>query len=182
MMKRKILLWVWLAVVILFICSPWISEQLRHTPQETTPGIHEAMASMEIKEPEVDFAQLSEQAIEPEEQVEEELLDPWKVLVDQVYYFMGNRPLANYADVIAKACYETGMEPYWFCTIAIHESSGGQYCFRPYNAWGWKAGDWSSWEESIPAYCEAFVSIYGSGLTSSNHMKYDPKGSYYVYF
>lgn len=98
--------------------------------------------------------------------------------VDQVRNHLGDRPLAEYSELIASSCSLYGMDPYWFCTIAITESGGGQHCFLPYNAWGYGQYSWSSWEESIPSFIQHFVQGYGSGLDASSHLTYCPGGAY----
>lgn len=105
----------------------------------------------------------------------------WSYLVPEIQQRLSGRPLAAYSDTIAKACYETGMSPYWFCTISIVESGAGANCFRSCNAWGYGSYSWSSWEEAIPSFCASFVRGYGSGLTPSSHLTYCPSGAYYAY-
>lgn len=109
---------------------------------------------------------------------------PWDELQVQAASMLKGYPLIDYTMEIAEACYYSGMDVEWFCRIAIHESTGGANTFQPYNAWGWMAplGDNSSWEETIPIFCEQFVEGYGSGLNETNHLKYDPNGSYSIYF
>lgn len=115
---------------------------------------------------------------------------PWMVTVDSIDYKLRNysedSPLLHYTELIAQSCWETGMSWESFCLIAIHESSAGlSAATYPYNAWGWlsEAGkNWTSWEESIPQFCNQFVKLYGMGLNETNHFIYDPKGSYYIYF
>lgn len=114
-------------------------------------------------------------------QSQDDTIPPYADNVIMVEQMLGNRPLAAYSEYIAEICYNTGMDWYWFCTIAIVESGGGTHCFMPYNAWGYGNYGWSSWEEAIPSFCQMFVAGYGSGLNQGSHLAYCPGGAYYEY-
>ena len=70
-------------------------------------------------------------------------------------------PLVDYGDYMAGCAYDYAIDPRLCAAVSIIESSGGIYCIRPHNAWGWGAADsdpynlaseWGSWEEGIKAW------------------------------
>lgn len=82
-------------------------------------------------------------------------------------------PLNGKGELFARAAYEYKYDPRLSPAIAVKESSGGVYCIRPYNAWGWGAADsdpyglaweWSSWQEAIYAHVRG-LSIGYSNMT-----------------
>ena len=99
--------------------------------------------------------------------------------------FFGSGPLAGYGETIAKAAYEYKVDPRLCAAVSIIESSGGVYCIRPHNAWGWGAADsnpyalaseWGSWKEAIEAWHKGMATS-STGL--ANAATLDELGSIY---
>lgn len=97
---------------------------------------------------------------------EEEFVAKWGAAIDAFYEQYGEEygftpPLEGYGDVMAECAYEYEVDPRLCAAVSIAESSGGEYCIKPHNAWGWGAVDsdpynqaysWSSWEAAIEAW------------------------------
>ena len=103
---------------------------------------------------------------------EEEFVEKWGAAIDAFYESYASEagftpPLAGYGEEMATCAYEYQIDPRLCAAVSIAESSGGEYCIRPHNAWGWGADDsdpyalassWSSWEEAIEAWHEGMAS------------------------
>lgn len=90
-------------------------------------------------------------------------------------------PLAGYGEEFARAAYRHKYDPRLSPAMSRMESSGGRYCFRPYNAWGWGSSSWSSWPEAIDAHV-AGLSVGYSGMTITEIVnKYCPDGNEATY-
>ncbi len=95
----------------------------------------------------------------------------WTVRIDA---YLHGSPLAGYGSVFAEAAWENGVDPRWSPAISNTESTKGRHCFRAYNAWGWMAESWSSWEEAINAHVAGLASGYGYSISVANAKKYCP--------
>jgi len=98
----------------------------------------------------------------------EEFVAKWGAAIDAFYEdyseTVGQRvPLCGYGEAMARAAWMWKVDPRLCAAVSIQESSGGLYCIRPYNAWGWGAADrdpyglayeWASWEDAISAWHE----------------------------
>jgi len=65
------------------------------------------------------------------------------------FYARWNSPMAAQAKYIVETADLFGMDFRLIPAISIVESSGGRYCFRPYNAFGWGKMGFASYEDSI---------------------------------
>ena len=93
---------------------------------------------------------------------EESFVEGWGAAIDRMYagYAGGTAPLSGYGKVMARAAYKYKIDPRLCAAISIQESSGGNYCIKAHNAWGWAAynentgaaASWSSWEEAIEGW------------------------------
>lgn len=88
--------------------------------------------------------------------------------------FLAGSPLAGYGQIFAEAAWDYNVDPRLSPAISAVESSRGQVCFRPYNAWGWGNVSWGSWEEAIVAHTSGLASNYGGTLTYAGALKYCP--------
>ena len=110
---------------------------------------------------------------------EDAFIETWGAAIDE--YFAdrartaGAMPLQGHGREMAASAYLHKVDPRLCAAISIAESSGGQSCIRPYNAWGWGAADsdpyglaaeWSSFTEAIGAWHEGMVTST-SGLASA---------------
>lgn len=98
----------------------------------------------------------------------DEFVAKWGAAIDAFYEdyseTVGQRvPLCGYGEAMARAAWMWKIDPRLCAAVSIQESSGGLYCIRPYNAWGWGAADrdpyglayeWASWEDAISAWHE----------------------------
>lgn len=95
----------------------------------------------------------------------------WTARIDA---YLAGSPLAGYGCVFAEAAWDNGVDPRWSPAISNTESSKGTNCFRAYNAWGWMAESWSSWNEAINAHIAGLASGYGYTISVANAKKYCP--------
>lgn len=98
----------------------------------------------------------------------DEFVAKWGAAIDAFYEDYGKTvgqrvPLCGYGEAMARAAWMWKVDPRLCAAVSIQESSGGLYCIRPYNAWGWGAADrdpyglayeWASWEDAINAWHE----------------------------
>ncbi len=95
----------------------------------------------------------------------------WTARIDS---YLAGSPLAGQGKVFAESAWNSGIDPRWSPAIANTESSKGQHCFLPYNAWGWGASSWSSWPQAIDAHVKGLASGYGSMISYWAAKKYCP--------
>lgn len=95
----------------------------------------------------------------------------WTSRIDS---YLAGSPLAGQGAVFAEAAWNNGVDPRWSPAISNTESSKGENCFKPYNAWGWGQSGWSSWDEAINAHVAGLASMYGYTISYSNAQKYCP--------
>ena len=84
-----------------------------------------------------------------------------KVRKVEEFYARWNAPLGAHADYIVQVSEELGLDYRLIPAISIVESSGGQHCFRSYNAWGWGKSGFTSFEQGIYTV--------GNGLANGYH-------------
>lgn len=102
-----------------------------------------------------------------EDEINPELIiDPKQVDFVKAYLSKRNAPLADYAEVLVTAADEYGIDYRLVAAISIIESSGGEHCFRPYNAWGWGKMTFESWEEGIYTVSKGLGKYYANGATT----------------
>ena len=91
---------------------------------------------------------------------EKDFVAKWGPAIDSFFDSQG-APLKGYGNEMARQAYTYKVDPRLCAAVSIVESSGGHYCIKPHNAWGWGAADsdpynlasgWSSWEEAIEAW------------------------------
>jgi hypothetical protein len=80
----------------------------------------------------------------------------------EAFYNKWNSPMAEYAEFIVETADHFGMDWRLIPAISIVESSGGIYCFKPYNAFGWGSASFKSFEHSIYTVSEGLALRYGS--------------------
>lgn len=111
---------------------------------------------------------------------EERFIAVWAPRIDA--YFAGS-PLAGQGKAFAKAAWANHVDPRFSPGISNIESSKGQFCIRPYNAWGWGAADsdpyglaseWESWEEAIDAHVSGLARGYGYTISEAGAQSYCP--------
>ncbi|HCC68236.1 TPA: hypothetical protein DEP90_03510 [Patescibacteria group bacterium] len=83
-----------------------------------------------------------------------------------------NSPLAKYAEEFVKAANNYGIDYRLVAAISVVESSGGIYCFRPYNAWGWGKSGFNSWKDGIWAVSKGLSKYYSSGVNTPRKIAY----------
>ena len=91
---------------------------------------------------------------------EDDFVAKWGPAIDAFFAAQG-APLQGYGDEMARQAYSYKVDPRLCAAVSIVESSGGRYCIKPHNAWGWGAADsdpynlasaWGSWEEAIESW------------------------------
>lgn len=110
---------------------------------------------------------------------EEEFVETWGRAIDEYFESCakttGSMPLQGYGRMMAASAYQHKIDPRLCAAVSMAESSGGQNCIRPCNAWGWGAADsdpyglaaeWDSFEEAIEAWHEGMASST-SGLATA---------------
>lgn len=91
---------------------------------------------------------------------EEDFVAKWGAAID-IFFGAQGAPLQGYGSEMARQAYRYKVDPRLCAAVSIVESSGGRYCIKPHNAWGWGAADsdpynlasgWSSWESAIESW------------------------------
>lgn len=115
---------------------------------------------------------------------EDEFVAKWGAAIDSYYddYSSGvgrDVPLCGYGRAMARAAWKWHVDPRLCAAVSVTESSGGLYCIRPHNAWGWGAADsdpynlaweWGSWEQAIEAWHEG-VATSTTGLADAGSLE-----------
>ncbi len=95
----------------------------------------------------------------------------WGDAIDAFYAQFGSTagftpPLQGHGAEMAAAAYDRKIDPRLCAAVSIAESSGGKYCIKSCNAWGWGAADsdpyggasaWDSWGSAIEAWHEGMA-------------------------
>ena len=98
-------------------------------------------------------------------------INEWAARIDA---YLAGSPLGGQGKTFAAAAWEYGVDPRWSPAISFTESSKGADCFHPYNAWGWGAVSWGSWEEAINAHVRGLARGYGYTISVEAAQKYCP--------
>ena len=110
----------------------------------------------------------------------EEFVAEWAPRIDK---YTAGTPLADQGVNFATAAWKYCIDPRWSVAISNTESSKGQICIRPHNAWGWGAADsdpynlaseWGSWAEAIEAHAKGLAKGYGYTISIAGAKKYCP--------
>lgn len=88
--------------------------------------------------------------------------------------YLAGTPMAGQGYTFAQAAFTYGVHPAFSPAIACVESGKGVYCFLPYNAWGWGAVSWGSWEEAINSHVRGLARGYGYSPTIEGAKMYCP--------
>lgn len=78
------------------------------------------------------------------------------------FYAKWNSPMADHAEFIVETADHFGIDWRLIPAISIVESSGGIFCFKPYNAFGWGSRGFANFEESIYTVTKGIATGYGS--------------------
>ena len=98
-------------------------------------------------------------------------IEEWTKRIDE---YMAGYPLAGYGEVFATAAWNNRIDPRLSPAISRTESTSGQVCFKPYNAWGWGTTTWYSWEQAINDHVSGMAEAYGYTLSWNFAMQYCP--------
>ncbi|MGI6105365.1 MAG: coiled-coil domain-containing protein [Raoultibacter sp.] len=97
-------------------------------------------------------------------------VNEWGARIDA---YLAGSPTAGYGRVYAEAAWNYGVDPRYSPAISNTESTKGQYCFKPYNAWGWMTStNWGSWEEAIDAHVRGLSRGYSYTICIADAKKY----------
>ena len=97
--------------------------------------------------------------------------------------YLEGTPLEGQGKNFAASAWKYCIDPRWSAAISNTESSKGQFCIRPHNAWGWGAADsdpynlaseWDSWEEAIDAHAAGLAKGYGYTISMRGAQSYCP--------
>ena len=95
--------------------------------------------------------------------------------------YLAGSPLAGQGATFASAAWDSGVDPRWSPAISCIESSKGEACFLPHNAWGWGSVSWDSWEEAIYDHVQGLARGYGYTVTREGAAKYCPPNADFWY-
>lgn len=102
----------------------------------------------------------------------DEFVKEWTVRIDN---YLAGSTLAGYGSTFAEAAWTYGVDPRLSPAISNTESTKGQNCFLPYNAWGWGQSSWGSWEQAINAHIKGLADGgYGPMVTYADAKRYCP--------
>ena len=94
---------------------------------------------------------------------------------ERINDYLSGSPTAGTGKYYASAAWDYGVDPRWAPAISCIESSKGAACFRSYNAWGFGARNFSSWQDGITTVVRCLGgSLYGGHLTQEAAQKYCP--------
>lgn len=88
--------------------------------------------------------------------------------------YLAGSALAGQGTAFAQAAWSYGVDPRWSPAISCIESSKGDVCFLPHNAWGWGGESWGSWEEAIDAHVRGLARGYGYTVSIEAAQRYCP--------
>lgn len=109
---------------------------------------------------------------------EDEFVQKWGTIIDA--FFLAQEvgeilPLQGFGTTMARAAFQHKVDPRLCAAVSIVESSGGRFCIKAHNAWGWGAADcdpeglavqWDSFDEGIRAWHEGVSSSTGAFASS----------------
>ncbi len=78
----------------------------------------------------------------------------------RAFYAQWNAPMAAQADYIVEVANLFGIDWRLLPAISVVESSGGNYCFRNYNPFGWGKMNFASFEDAIYTVGEGIANGY----------------------
>lgn len=90
------------------------------------------------------------------------------------FYARWNAPMADNAEFIVDTAEKYGIDWRLIPAISIVESTGGIYCFRSYNAFGWGKMSFSSLEEAIDTVARGLAEGYGTSNPYAIAPHYNP--------
>lgn len=108
----------------------------------------------------------------------QEFVNLWAPRLDA---YLAGSPLAGCGIYFANAAFDYHVDPRYSPAIAKLESSLGNYCFQPYNAWGWGNVAWSDWETAIYAHVRGLSIGYSYTVSEADAKKYCPPNWAYWY-
>lgn len=100
---------------------------------------------------------------------------------ERINAYMAGYPLEGHGEDFAAMAWEVGIDPRWSPAISNTESSRGQVCFAPCNAWGWGDTGFSSWTEAIRAHVSGLAKGYGFTISPSFAATYCPPNAAFWY-
>ena len=95
--------------------------------------------------------------------------------------YLSGSSLSGQGTTFARAAWEYGVDPRWSPAISCVESSKGDVCFLPHNAWGWGSESWGSWEEAINDHVRGLARGYGYTVSPEAAAKYCPPNADFWY-
>jgi hypothetical protein len=78
------------------------------------------------------------------------------------FYSRWDAPMADQALYIVEVSEHFGIDWRLIPAISVVESSGGNYCFKPYNPFGWGKTGFNSFEEAIYTVARGLAHGYGT--------------------
>jgi hypothetical protein len=90
------------------------------------------------------------------------------------FYARWNAPMADNAEFIVDTSEKYGIDWRLIPAISIVESTGGRYCFRSYNSFGWGKMSFSSFEEAIDTVARGLANGYGTSNPYAIAPRYNP--------
>ena len=88
--------------------------------------------------------------------------------------YLAGSSLAGQGATFAAAAWDYGVDPRFSPAISCIESSKGDVCFLPHNAWGWGSVSWDSWEEAINDHVAGLARGYGYTVSVDGAKRYCP--------
>lgn len=95
----------------------------------------------------------------------------WTSRIDN---YLAGSPMAGHGRTFAEAAWDYGVDPRWSPAIACIESTKGEYCFLPHNAWGWGSSSWGDWDSAIRDHVSGLAAIYGYTISMDAANMYCP--------
>lgn len=103
---------------------------------------------------------------------DEEIVAEWAPRIDA---YLEGHGLEGHGEDFVRAGLKYGVDPRFSVAISNTESTRGDFCFTPYNAWGYMVARYSSWKEGIYDHTSYLAgSLYHGRLDAQTAQTYCP--------
>lgn len=103
---------------------------------------------------------------------DEEIVAEWAPRIDA---YLEGHALEGHGEDFVRAGIKYGVDPRFSVAISNTESTRGDFCFTPHNAWGYMVARYSTWEEGIYDHTKYLSSsLYNGKLNAQTAQIYCP--------
>lgn len=103
---------------------------------------------------------------------DDEIVAEWAPRIDA---YLAGHGLAGHGEDFVRAGIMYGVDPRFSVAISNTESTRGDFCFKPFNAWGYMGHSWSNWTDAIYDHTQYLSSsLYHGRLDAHTAQTYCP--------